>query len=54
MCQDVTQGQRIGVVRDYFGNMLQEVVVPASAKVTNLNWGMPVQQDGFLLWLGEV
>ena len=24
------------------------------AKVMNLNWGMPVRKDGFLLWLGEL
>jgi hypothetical protein len=30
------------------------VIAPATAKVMTLNWGMPVKQDGFLLWLGEV
>jgi predicted deacylase len=54
VCQDVEQGQRLGLLRDYFGNVIEEVVAPASAKVMNMNWGMPVQKDGFLLWLGEV
>jgi len=54
ICQDVTAGQRLGVVRDYFGNVVHEVVAPAAAKVMNLNCGMPVEKDGFLLWLGEV
>ncbi len=54
ICQDVTEGQRLGVVRDYFGNTLQIVEAPADAKVMNMNVGMPVKKDGFLLWLGEV
>jgi len=51
---DVTEGQSLGVVRDYFGNVLEEVVAPASAKVMNMNYGMPVSKDGFLMWLGEI
>ena len=54
ICQDVAKGQRLGVVRDYFGNILQIVEAPAAAKVMNMNVGMPVKKDGFLLWLGEV
>ncbi len=54
ICQDVTEGQRLGVVRDYFGNTLQIVEAPADAKVMNMNVGMPVKKEGFLLWLGEV
>ena len=54
VCQDVAQGQRLGVVRDYFGNLIEEIHAPAAAKVMNMNWGMPVRKDGFLLWLGEV
>lgn len=53
VCQDVAAGQRLGTVHDYFGNTIQEVVAPAAAKVMNMNWGMPVQKDGFLLWLGD-
>jgi uncharacterized protein len=53
VCQDVAQGQRLGIVRDYFGNVLQEVVSPADAKVMNLNVGMPVKKDAFLLWLAQ-
>lgn len=54
VCQDVHKGQRLGLVRDYFGNILQEVISPADAKVMNLNWGMPVKKGGFPLWLGEI
>ncbi len=54
VCQDVAAGQRLGILRDYFGNVIEEVMAPAAAKVMNMNWGMPVQKDGFLLWLGEV
>ena len=54
ICQDVTRGQRLGIVRDYFGNTLQIVEAPAAARVMNMNVGMPVKKDGFLLWLGEV
>ncbi|MGQ9584518.1 MAG: succinylglutamate desuccinylase/aspartoacylase family protein [Anaerolineae bacterium] len=54
VCQDVRKGQRLGMVRDYFGNVLQEVYSPADAKVMNLNRGMPVKEKGFLMWLGEV
>lgn len=54
VCQDVAAGQRLGVLRDYFGNTIEEVTAPAAAKVFNMNWGMPVQKDAFLLWLGEV
>ena len=54
VCQDIVKGQRLGLVRDYFGNVLQEVIAPADAKVMNINWGMPVKKDGFLLWLGQV
>lgn len=54
VCQDVAPGQRLGILRDYFGNTIEEVTAPAAAKVMNMNWGMPVQKDGFLLWLGEV
>ena len=53
VCQDVAEGQRLGLVRDYFGNVLQEVVSPADAKVMNLNVGLPVKKDGFLLWLAQ-
>ena len=54
VCQDVVAGQRLGILRDYFGNIIEEVTAPAAAKVFNMNWGMPVQKDAFLLWLGEV
>ncbi len=54
VCQDVVKGQRLGLVRDYFGKVLQEVIAPAEAKVMAMNWGMPVKKDGFLLWLGQV
>ena len=53
VCQDVVKGQCLGLVRDYFGEILQEVIAPANAKVMNLNWGMPVKKDDFLLWLAE-
>jgi predicted deacylase len=53
ICAEVTPGQRLGTVRDYFGNPLQDVTAPAAARVMNMNVGMPVQQDGFLLWLGD-
>ena len=52
--QDVTEGQRLGVVRDYFGSTLQIVEAPADAKVMSMSVGMPVKKDGYLLWLGEV
>lgn len=54
VCQDVAAGQRLGILRDDFGAVIEEVVSPAAAKVMNMNWGMPVQKDAFLLWLGEV
>jgi predicted deacylase len=54
ICAEVTAGQRLGIVRDYFGNAIQEVTAPAAARVMNMNAAMPVQDDGFLLWLGEV
>lgn len=54
VCDEVTAGQRLGIVRDYFGNPIQEVAAPAAARVMNMNAAMPVQRDGFLLWLGEV
>ena len=54
VCQDVVRGQRLGIVRDYFGNVLQEVDSPDDCKVMNLNWGMPVLEGGFLLWLGKI
>ena len=54
VCQNVTEGQRLGLVRDYFGQVLQEVIAPADARVMNMNWGMPAKKNGFLLWLGVV
>jgi len=54
VCQDVVRGQRLGLVRDYFGNVLQKVLAPAKAKVMNMNWAMPVKKNGFLLWLGQL
>lgn len=51
---NVEEGQELGIVRDYFGNVLQLVRAPAAAKVMNMNWGMPVRKDGFLLWLGVI
>ena len=54
VCQNVGRGQRLGTVRDYFGNVLQVVVSPGRGKVMRLNRGMPVEKDGFLLWLGDV
>ena len=54
VCQYVTAGQRIGVVRDYFGSVLQVVEAPADMKVMSINVSMPVKKDGYLLWLGEV
>jgi predicted deacylase len=52
--QDVRKGQALGEVRDYFGNLIQNVKAPAAAKVMNMNWGMPVKKDAFLLWLGTI
>ncbi len=54
VCQDVAKGQRLGILRDDFGNVVEAITAPAAAKVMNMNWGMPVQKDAFLLWLGEV
>jgi predicted deacylase len=54
ICENVKKGQRLGVVRDYFGKVLQEIVAPDSAKVMNMNVGMPVKKAGFLLWLGVI
>lgn len=51
---DVAEGEELGVVRDYFGEILQVVRAPAASKVMNMNWGMPVKKDGFLLWLGVI
>lgn len=51
---DVEEGEALGVVRDYWGATLQTVRAPAAAKVMNMNWGMPVKRDGFLLWLGVI
>ncbi len=52
--QDVEAGQEVGLVRDYFGAVIQRVVAPAAAKVMNMNWGMPVKKGAFLLWLGVI
>lgn len=52
--QDVAAGEVLGVVRDYFGNVLQTVTAPAASKVMNMNWGMPVKKSAFLLWLGVI
>ncbi len=52
--QDVEKGANLGVVRDYFGNVLQQVTAPEDAKVMNMNIGMPVRKDGFLIWLGQL
>jgi hypothetical protein len=41
-------------LRDYFGDVIEDVLAPAPAKVMNMNWGMPVQKDAFLMWLGEM
>ncbi len=54
VCDDVKKGQYLGVVRDYFGNTLESIHSPATSKVMNMNYGMPVKKDGFLLWLGEI
>lgn len=54
ICEDVIKGQQLGLVRDYFGNILQVVTAPDSAKVMNMNVGMPVKKSGFLLWLGVI
>lgn len=54
VCQDVEEGQQLGLVRDYFGHVLQKVVAPARAKVMNMNRAMPVKRNGFLLWLGQI
>lgn len=51
---DVVKGQKLGEVKDYFGNKIQDVLAPAAAKVMNMNWGMPVKKAGFLLWLGVI
>lgn len=52
--QDVKKGADLGVVRDYFGTVLQHVTAPEDAKVMNMNIGMPVGKDGFLIWLGQL
>ena len=52
--QDVSKGEHLGVVRDYFGEILQTVIAPEDAKVMNMNIGMPVKKDGFLIWLGQL
>lgn len=50
--EEVSEGQHLGVVRDYFGETLQDVTAPADSTVMNMNVGMPVKKGGFLLWLG--
>ncbi len=52
--QDVSRGTNLGEVRDYFGKVLQSVEAPEDAKVMNMNIGMPVKKDGFLIWLGQL
>ena len=51
--QEVTKGTFLGEVRDYFGTVLQTVEAPDDATVMNMNIGMPVKKDGFLIWLGQ-
>ena len=41
------------VVRAAFGVTLQAVIAPVAAKAVNMRWGMPIEQGGFLLWLGD-
>ena len=50
----VVKGQVIGELRDFFGEVLQEVVAPADSVVMNVNIGRAVKKDGFLAWLGVV
>ncbi len=52
--EDVVKGQFLGEVRDFFGNVLQRVEAPDAAKVMNMNIGMPVKKDGFLIWIGQL
>ncbi|MFT5144863.1 MAG: putative deacylase, partial [Thalassolituus oleivorans] len=52
--QMVVAGQRLGIVRDYFGEILQTVTAPQDACVMNLNVGMPAKKDGFLVWIGTL
>lgn len=52
--QDVVKGQRLGIVRDFFGEALQVVEAPEDARVMNLNVGMPAKKDGFLVWVGKL
>ena len=52
--QDVTKGTFLGEVRDYFGEVLQTVQAPGDAKVMNMNIGMLVKKDAFLIWLGQL
>ena len=52
--QDVAKDAYLGEVRDYFGTVLQTITAPEEAKVMNMNIGMPVKKDGFLIWLGQV
>ncbi len=51
---DVVKGQRLGIVRDYFGDTLQVVEAPDDARVMNLNVGMPARKSGFLVWIGQL
>jgi uncharacterized protein len=52
--QTMSKGDRLGLVRDYFGTVLQTVTAPEEAVVMNLNVGMPVKKDGFLVWMGQM
>ncbi len=51
--QIVKKGALLGEVKDFFGDVLQRVEAPDDATVMNMNIGMPVKKDGFLIWLGQ-
>jgi len=50
----VLKGQVIGELRDFFGQVLREVVAPAGSVVMHINSGRGVRKDSVLVWLGVV
>ncbi len=52
--ESVNKGQALGELRDYFGEVLYEIVAPTDGVVMSLNLARSVRRGVLLLWLGVI
>ena len=52
--EEITEGQDLGPVEDYFGNHLADIKAPATGKILFLTTSPAMKENGLIMGIGEI